>query len=82
MLNEEGGKNLKGPALMTPLDVYEAIANDCAKLLQLCTDFSSAVLESIVLLFADESLLEDSLFVDNIRVLIQVCLNYHSIVMN
>lgn len=74
MFNEEGGKSYKGPVSQTPLDKSLAIAEDTAEMLKLCTDFSSSVLESVVLLFAEETLLEDFVFVDNIRALIQVCL--------
>lgn len=76
MFNEEGGKHWKGPVVTTPLDESESITNDPSRVLKLCTDFSSAVLESIILLFADESLLEDAIFVENIRALIQVCTQF------
>jgi hypothetical protein len=72
MLNVEGGKNFKGPALQTPLGVSESIAGDPAKVLKLCTDFSSSVLESVMLILFDETAFEDIKFIENFRGLIQV----------
>eukprot|EP01126_Amoeba_proteus_P067061 TRINITY_DN9827_c0_g1_i1.p1 TRINITY_DN9827_c0_g1~~TRINITY_DN9827_c0_g1_i1.p1 ORF type:complete len:392 (+),score=90.83 TRINITY_DN9827_c0_g1_i1:177-1178(+) len=57
MMNEEGGKNYYGPARNKDVS---GLASSAPKLLKLCTDFSSAVLESILLLFSDETLFGSS----------------------
>eukprot|EP01116_Phalansterium_solitarium_P016974 TRINITY_DN4068_c0_g1_i1.p1 TRINITY_DN4068_c0_g1~~TRINITY_DN4068_c0_g1_i1.p1 ORF type:complete len:1034 (-),score=406.16 TRINITY_DN4068_c0_g1_i1:316-3417(-) len=49
---------------------FESIVSDNSKLLELCTEFSAPVLESVLALMRDSSLLDNDLFVHNLKGLI------------
>lgn len=57
--------------LAKPIPSEIEVAKDSTKLLELCTDFSTSVLQSIVALLNDPSLLDNSQFVKNMKILIQ-----------